>query len=190
MKKLSIFILTLLFAAAPAVSNAQGVGGTPVAGPQTAEQVVAFVKESTPSDRKRLVEEAIQANPDIAATLISLLIAEFPTEAADYTTTVVSAVIALPEASRTTEQKAAILTSVAQAAVPAALLIPAARVDSVVQAVNAVKAALETVTASSPEFSAAVGSYVAQLVEGEQIILNTPEGQETVIVSGDSLVSS
>ena len=197
MKKLTITTLAItLLAALPLVSHAQVTGGqggaaldTPVVA--TAAEVVASVKGALRSDRKRLVEQAIQNNPDIAGALIAALIAEFPAEAAEYTTTVVAAVIALPVASRSTEQKAAILTTVAQAAVPAALLIPASRVDSVVKAVNAVKDALATVTSGTdPQFANAVGSYTAPLVEGQELILTTPEGSETVIVSGDSLVTS
>lgn len=149
--------------------------------------VMTSVKGASKADRARLVREAIAADPEVAGALIAALITEYPGEAAAYTETVVTAILAIPETSRNTEAKASILTSVAEAAVPAALLIPSSRVDSVVQSVNAVKAALAQVAATNPLLANAVASFTAPLVEGDVIILNTGENQQEVIVSGDTL---
>lgn len=185
MKKLSIFVMAALLSLAPAISHAAPAVAT------TAQQtVIDGIVGGSASDREQAIKDAIAADPSIAGALIAALIANFPTQAAAHTETVVAAVIALPEASTPVAQKATILASVAESAVPAALVIPASQVDSVVQTVNAVKAALAQVAETNPVLGDAVANYTAPLVEGQELILNTPEGQETVVVSGDSLVAT
>lgn len=117
----------------------------------TVAAVVANVRLASVSEKEAFIQAAINSDPGIAGLLIDALIFAFPVEASTMTGFVVQSVLTAPSLSTNTILKSSILTEVAQAAVEAAVQIPASTVPNVVNAVNAVKSELAAVTATFPD---------------------------------------
>lgn len=137
---IATFALTLGMASG--VLKAQGTNNQTAAQASASALANSFVGLNA-EERKMAVDAAILADPSSADEIVAALIAKFPNEAAKMTELVVQAVIALPNLDVTA--KGNILTDVASQAVKAAEFIPPTAVDSLVETVNGVKAALAQV---------------------------------------------
>lgn len=187
MKNTLRFLVAALIIGIPAMMQAQGNSNPAASSNAAVATLMAQIRQSPAAQRQAMVQNAIRANPQIAAALVAQLIAAFPTQAAEFTKIVVDTVVALPAV--TQEAKSQLLTQVAQSAVNAALAIPQGRVDSILQTVNAVKQELAQV----PEvFQLAVQQYIVPLTPESSLLTGTNDNEQNTdqddeIISPDTL---
>jgi hypothetical protein len=176
-KKITTLAMAALLTLAPFTVHAQNAPTQTAATAASVASLMTAIRSAPAANRQKMVQDAIKADPSISSALVAALITSFPTEAANYTKTVVDTVISL---TITTAEKSTILTAVASSAVPAALQLPPSSVTNLVAAVNAVKAALANVPA---EYTPAVANYIAP-ISG---VIVAEDGTITEIVSASSL---
>ena len=197
MKKTLQLLAASLFLASVCISHGQTSGAalTP-AQIQRAANVTATVNAVRQAADDEAVEQliaaAINLDPEIASDLVAALVVAYPLTSDVLTDHVVQSVIS--NANTNVNQKSAILTTVAQKAVDAALAIPPSSVPDLITTVNNVKTKLRQVvdtfqtveqyTAPLVSIQTSVeGITTATDVNGATVVVSTTPPAQTPVVS-------